>query len=434
MWENSPDVPSAWPERTLDSREVDCWQASVLIEIANFAALRRRVGRRRADEMAPRLAARIATLLPASRAAAVGWNRVEAALDRCDPATLGDQLVRIEAMLATVEGEGADILPLHLVIGAAVGHGDAADEVGLVEEAELACEDAHRDRVPVVRTLENATSWTDRATLARDLGRAIRDGELRLDYQPKLHLRRRMIVSLEALVRWHHPERGLIPPSDFIPLAEESNDIAALTLWVIDRVVADQRALAASGHDLPVFVNIAGVLLADRAFVDDAAARVGPAAGRVGFEITETSVIRDPEVAIGHLKLFADMGIAIAIDDYGAGLSSLAYLKQLPACELKIDKLFVTKLASSHRDPLIVRSTIDLAHAMEMEVVAEGVETMAALALLSVMGCDMAQGYLISRPLTLPAMLAFLDRHGGGWEGEVAAAPLFRVAGGVTRG
>ncbi|RYD46029.1 MAG: EAL domain-containing protein, partial [Sphingomonadales bacterium] len=133
---------------------------------------------------------------------------------------------------------------------------------------------------------------------------------------------------------------------------------------------------------------------------------------KIGFEITETAVIRDPQSAIGHLKRFADIGIVIAIDDYGAGLSSLAYLKQLPASELKIDKLFVTQLTSSNRDPLIVRSTIDLAHALEMEVTAEGVETPSALALLSVMGCDMVQGYLISRPVGFDAFQKFLDEDG----------------------
>ena len=132
-----------------------------------------------------------------------------------------------------------------------------------------------------------------------------------------------------------------------------------------------------------------------------------------GFEISETSVIRDPESAIRNLQIFADIGIVIAIDDYGAGLSSLAYLKQLPASELKIDKLFVTQLTSSNRDPLIVRSTIDLAHALEMEVVAEGVETPSAMALLSVMGCDMIQGFLVSRPIGIDALLPFLaeERH-----------------------
>ena len=155
------------------------------------------------------------------------------------------------------------------------------------------------------------------------------------------------------------------------------------------------------------------MLLSDARFVRQACALIVSSGARLGFEITETSVIRDPESAIRNLQVFADIGIVIAIDDYGAGLSSLAYLKQLPARELKIDKLFVTQLTSSNRDPLIVRSTIDLAHALEMEVVAEGVETPAAMALLTVMGCDMIQGFLISRPIGLEALLPFLaeERH-----------------------
>jgi EAL domain-containing protein (putative c-di-GMP-specific phosphodiesterase class I) len=147
--------------------------------------------------------------------------------------------------------------------------------------------------------------------------------------------------------------------------------------------------------------------------VRDACALVAAGGAKIGFEITETAVIRDPESAIANLRTFADIGVPLAIDDYGAGLSSLAYLKRLPASELKIDKLFVTQLTSSNRDPLIVRSTIDLAHALDMEVTAEGVETPAALALLGVMGCDMVQGFLISRPVEFAAFQTFLveDRH-----------------------
>ncbi|WP_242097570.1 EAL domain-containing protein [Sphingomonas sp. CROZ-RG-20F-R02-07] len=245
--------------------------------------------------------------------------------------------------------------------------------------------------------------------MARDLSGAIVAGELFLQYQPKVHLRRQEVASIEALVRWNHPVRGLVLPGDFIPMAEETADILPLTLWTINQAITDQAILAANGHDLTIFINIAGKLLADRAFVREACALVKTSGAKLGFEITETSVIRDPESAIRHLKIFAEIGVVIAIDDYGAGLSSLAYLKQLPARELKIDKLFITQLTSSHRDPLIVRSTIDLAHAMEMEVVAEGVETAAAMALLSVMGCDLIQGFLISRPIGLEALIQFLD-------------------------
>ena len=227
----------------------------------------------------------------------------------------------------------------------------------------------------VVHDVTGSPESIDRIALARDLSHAILRDELFLHYQPKVHIRRQEIASVEALVRWRHPVRGLIQPNDFIPIAEESRGIVALTLWTIRKVITDQRVLAAHGHDLTVFINIAGVLLADARFVRQACTLIQSSGARIGFEITETSVIRDPDSAIANLKIFAGIGITIAIDDYGAGLSSLAYLKQLPAKELKIDKLFVTQLTSSNRDPLIVRSTIDLAHALDMEVVAEGVET-----------------------------------------------------------
>ena len=192
-------------------------------------------------------------------------------------------------------------------------------------------------------------------------------------------------------------------------------------------MIADQKTLCGDGRDLTIFINISGQLLGDAEFVAEACRKVGAGGVRIGFEITETAVIRDPQSAIANLCRFDDVGITIAIDDYGAGLSSLAYLKQLPARELKIDKMFILQLTSSNRDPLIVRSTIDLAHALEMEVTAEGVETQAALALLSVMGCDMVQGYLISRPVSIEAAIVPVDAADApGLDRRVSSVPARR--------
>jgi len=150
------------------------------------------------------------------------------------------------------------------------------------------------------------------------------------------------------------------------------------------------------------------VLLPDADFVERAVAIVAAAPGRIGFEITETAVITDPDRALANLKRFTEADIKIAIDDYGSGLSSLAYLKQLPAHELKIDRMFVSGLIDSHRDPLLVRSSIDLAHALDMEVTAEGVDDPMVLSLLRVMGCDLIQGYFISPPMAIGALEIFL--------------------------
>ena len=242
--------------------------------------------------------------------------------------------------------------------------------------------------------------------LLTDLREAQHQDVLHLSFQPKLRARTGTIDSVEALVRWPHAD-GDIPPDRFIGLAEDHGGIAELTQWVTRRALRDQAAMATAGFDLTVYINVSARLLPDREFAHWLIATLG-AGGKIGLEVTETAMITDPQGTLDNLKLFADAGIRIAIDDYGAGFSSLAYLKQVPAQELKLDKMFISGLASSHRDPLLVRSTIDLAHALEMEVTAEGVESPAELALLRMMGCDLMQGFLISHPLQLPQLIDYL--------------------------
>ncbi len=245
--------------------------------------------------------------------------------------------------------------------------------------------------------------------LLDELRDAQRNDTLYLAFQPKLRARTGAIDSVEALLRWPHA-LGDIAPDQFIPLSEAHDEIAALTRWVVRRAVRDQAALAAAGFDLTVYINLSGRLLPDASFAGWLVDTIGER-GKIGLEVTETAMIPDPEGALANLKRFADVGIRVAIDDYGAGFSSLAYLKRVPAQELKLDKMFISGLASSHRDPLLVRSTIDLAHALEMEVTAEGVESAAELALLRMMGCDLMQGFLISHPLPLDALIAFLGEY-----------------------
>ena len=387
------------------------WSVRAALHLANLQSVRRELGVARADLVSHAVAKRLSTALPESRVIASSRWMVEIEASAQDATALPRLLALIKAAVATpliVDGESCHI---KLAIGLVGGPSDVVDEVRLIEEAEDAMMQARADHAPVIRDLSHSVMATNRLTLRRELPAAIERGEMFVQYQPKVHVRRQRIASAEALIRWRHPEFGIIPPAEFIPIAESSRDIGPLTLWTIERVMADQVAMAAHGHDLRIYVNISGELLNDRKFVDQVCAITERGPVRLGFEVTETSVIRDPVAAIANLSTFAERGIEISIDDYGAGLSSLAYLKQLPASELKIDKMFIQKLTSSNRDPLIVRSTIDLAHALEMEVTAEGVETPAALALLSVMGCDLVQGYLISRPVELDAFLRFLDEH-----------------------
>lgn len=245
-----------------------------------------------------------------------------------------------------------------------------------------------------------------RLDLLRDLQAGMANGEVALAYQPKLDLRAGTICSAEALLRWSRPDGQQINTGDLVALCEQTGTIKELTRWTLAMAIADNERFLAAGQSLLVFVNVSGSLLADCDFADDILEMVSQTRAEIGIEITETAVIAEPDIAISNLDRFAKAGIAIAIDDFGAGLSSLEYLQRLPASELKIDRAFIAELSSSHRNPLITRATIDLAHALDMRVTAEGVDDELSMALLKVMGCDLAQGYLISRPLD---PLRFID-------------------------
>lgn len=203
-------------------------------------------------------------------------------------------------------------------------------------------------------------------------------------------------------------------------MAEETGHIRPLTEWVIQRALADQRLVAQAGHDIQMSVNVSGRLLTDDAFADGVLAMIGESGARLCIEITETAVMDNPERALGMIERFAAAGVAVSLDDYGSGLSSLAYLKRIPANELKIDKAFVMGMDQSSRDALLVKSTIDLAHGLGLQITAEGVESPTALALLRGMGCDMAQGYLIGRPAPLEALLEQLGGSGADASSAVA--------------
>lgn len=254
-----------------------------------------------------------------------------------------------------------------------------------------------------------------RRVLQSALPRALGSGEIYTVYQPKLNLRDGTYEGVETLLRWRHPALGDVDPGSVIAVAEASGQIQALSLWVLEQAVADQQRLQPIRGSVRFHVNVSGRSLSDDAFIGRACEIVAAASGAIGFEITETAFIANPPAAMANLHRLVAAGIKLSIDDYGSGHSSLAYLKQLPADELKIDKLFVSGMTKSNRDPLIVRSTIDLAHALGMRVVAEGVESRATLALLRVMGCDVAQGYLISPALVFADLDQFLgdaDRLG----------------------
>jgi diguanylate cyclase (GGDEF)-like protein len=252
-----------------------------------------------------------------------------------------------------------------------------------------------------------------RLALLGELRRAIDHQQLVLHYQPKVDAHTGQMLGVEALVRWQHPEHGLIPPNDFIPLAERTGLIGPLTNYVLDAALRQCRDWRQTGHELAVAVNVSARSLLDLAFPDQVAgllARWDIPARLLVVEITESTIMADPDRALEILGRLNIMGVQIAIDDFGTGYSSMAHLKTLPVHELKVDRSFVSQMTSNTSDAVIVRSTVDLGRNLGLRVVAEGVEDPQTLQELDAIGCDAIQGYYISRPVPPDDVIHWLEQ------------------------
>ena len=305
------------------------------------------------------------------------------------------------------------LLPVRASIG--VAGTDAARPGGreeLLRHADVAMYHAKANSNGVeVYASERDGHSRERLALAAELQAAITGGELVLHFQPKACLRTGRILGAEALVRWEHPERGLVAPAEFVPLVERSGLGRLLTLEVIDQALRTERAWREDGLHVPVAVNTSAATLLDVRFPDDVAellARWDAPEGVLALELTEETIMTDPERAQDVLARLSELGIELSLDDFGTGYSSLGMLKRLPVRELKIDRSFITDLLDDEGDAAIVRSTVELAHNLDLRVVAEGVESAEAWDLLASWGCDVAQGYHLSRPLAEQDLRALL--------------------------
>lgn len=327
--------------------------------------------------------------------------------------SLGDRIEAISALMRAPI-EAGRLVDVALSFGLAGGTGAEAKQ--LVANASLAALNAWQKDSRWEKFSEadsEATSW--QLSLLGEIDTAMASGQLWNAYQAKLDLNTGRIVGAEALVRWDHPERGPIQPDSFIPLVEENGRARDLTAYVLNQALEDAIAWQEKGFPLGVAVNVSASLLADHAFIEQVGQIIQGSrlpSQRVTFEVTETAAMHSPERAIAALESWRGLGVNISVDDYGTGQSSLAYLQKLPANELKIDKSFVQTIGDDRRNAIMVRSTIALAHELGMKVVAEGVEDAACLALLAEMGCDTAQGYFISRPVSAGAFTELLHERG----------------------
>jgi len=291
-------------------------------------------------------------------------------------------------------------------------HGEEAD--ALLRAADVAMYEAKRTKSRfAIYDPSHDERRQEFLTLLGELRRAVEAGELVLHYQPKMSLAEDRVTSVEALVRWRHPKRGVVPPSDFIPFAEQTGYISAITRWVLARAIEQCGVWERTGLRIRMCVNVSArdLRLGDELVhaISSSLQAAELPAGMLCLEITESALMEDPRGAQATLRKLRELGVATSIDDYGTGYSSLAYIKQLAVNELKIDRAFVAGMEADQRNAAIVRSTIELGHNLGLSVVAEGVETDHELAELRRYGCDAAQGYLFARPMPAAALERWLS-------------------------
>jgi EAL domain-containing protein (putative c-di-GMP-specific phosphodiesterase class I)/CHASE2 domain-containing sensor protein len=329
-----------------------------------------------------------------------------------EPEALED---RIDALAGLMRSPVECGRPVDVSLTFGLAAGDARDARQLVANAGAAAAQAAQQGErwrPFAETDGAEIDW--QLSLLGELDAAMAEGQLWTAYQPKLDIASDEVVAVEALVRWAHPTRGAIGPDSFIPVIEQAGRARDLTRYVLQQALDDALAWERAGFPIGVAVNVSATLLADHEFIETVGAILsghGLAAERVTIEVTESAAMDRPEQAIAALQSWRTLGVAISIDDYGTGQSSLGYLQKLPAGELKIDKSFVKTIASDSRNAIMVRSTVELAHKLGMKVVAEGVEDLACLKLLAEMRCDTAQGYQIARPMRAEDLVDFLSER-----------------------
>ena len=381
----------------------------LLLEVA---ARIQAVVKRRSDTIARLGGDEFALLLPGTNGA--------------DAQRVADTILRALETPMTLDGHQVDV---RASIGIAVFPDHGNERSTLVRHADVAMYAAKRNNLGVLVWDDRYDQHSrERLSLMGDLRKAVDSDELTLLYQPKVALRHPNEHYVEALVRWQHPARGLVPPAEFIPFAEQTGYIRHITKWVMARAITQCGAWRRGGLPMNVSINISARDLMDVRLPEQFAALLqahGCAAAWITFEITESAILDDPGNAVDNLGRLRALGCRLAIDDYGTGYSSLAYLRKLPVDELKIDKSFVLNMARDASDMMIVRSTIELAHNMGLTVVAEGVDDEGALDRLRALGCDMVQGFLLSRPLTAEEIAARLATHA---QSRVAAIGGLRLA------
>ena len=390
-----------------------------LIDLDKFKEVNDGLGHSAGDELLHMIARRLETALPTGTLIGrLGGDEFAVVAPARSTAAMGPLATRLGAGVVEQFTEPFAVagLVLHADVSVGLATHDCADHVAtscstqLLRRADAALYDAKRTGAAAVCwDPARHVDTSGRLALVEELRAAMAAGELVLHYQPQVAVSTGETTGVEALVRWQHPTRGLLPPADFLPLAEMHGLMAPLTERVLAQAVAQAAEWHHAGRGLRVSVNLSVSNLLDASLPRRVAELLGrhrlPASSLV-LEVTETVLMSDSEASLTVLTALADLGVAVSIDDFGTGYASLSYLRELPVTELKLDRSFTADLLTDPRTEAIVSSTIELAHRLGLRVVAEGVEQPATLHRLQALGCDESQGYLHSRPVPAAELLA----------------------------
>ncbi|MFC4502023.1 MULTISPECIES: putative bifunctional diguanylate cyclase/phosphodiesterase [Streptomyces] len=412
-----------------DAERIGARAALMLIDLDRFRSVNDTLGHLAGDRLLLQIADRLRVALPrGAEVARLGGDEFAVLLPVADSTTSATRVARglVAALSSPLDLDGLTLV-LEASAGVAVFPDHALDAEGLLRRADVAMYQAKRDRTGVeVYESKRDSNTPDRLGLLGDLRRALDAHEVQLHYQPKVRFDGQ-VAGLEALVRWVHPERGKVPPDEFIAIAESSGLMPHLTEYVLETALGQVAEWRSQGLYVPVAVNVSPRDVHTPGFAGSVAARLarhGVPAGALQLEITEHVLLEDPQRAADTLNGLTGHGVKMSLDDFGTGYSSLVHLRRLPVSELKIDRSFVARLAVDNEDAEIVRCTVDLAHSLGLLVVAEGVEDDETWERLRDLGCDAVQGWLVAAAMPPEETTAWLRARGSrGWQRPAAALP-----------
>ena len=407
-------------ERSLDAaRPENALVALMLMDLDRFKEVNDTFGHHFGDSLLKQVAFRVQNQLhDRDVVARLGGDEFAIVLpstgDAHDAATTARRILNTLEQPFVIEGQ---VLDVGASIGIALFPEHGTDARTLLRRADVAMYAAKQQQSGYCfHREEHETRSPDQLALVVELRGAIERNELLLHYQPKLHLRSGLMTRAEVLMRWQHPVRGLLSPASFIPVAERTGLIRNMTDWLLDRALQQCRTWQDAGAPVHVAINVSARSLLDQSLpgkVQQMLDKWEIDARFLKVEITESSIMADPAHALAILAMLQSMGVRLSIDDFGTGYSSLTHLRELPVDEIKIDKSFVINMTRNEADASIVRTVIDLAHNLGKQVCAEGVEDRETWQMLTELGCDLAQGYWIGRPMNAEALMEWLV--GTGW-------------------